>query len=246
MPRPAVSPQARALSQYKPVIVIDPGRGGDDAGAQAHGAVEKTVVLEFSLKLREKLNTAGRYKVLMTREADVSVDLQARREFAERNLASIYIAVHAHDAGSHAKGVGIASLHDASEEARLAARKALPDEQLGAVKPAEGDVGAIREILGDLARREIDMNGDRTDVLVKSLSLHLGEQTPTTSDTDSGSTVPALRTAKLPSVLIQLGNIANTADAENVRSNEWQDKVSTSILAAIDSYFSHSLARLPM
>jgi N-acetylmuramoyl-L-alanine amidase len=63
MPKPAVSPTTRAASMYKPVIVIDPGHGGDDTGAQKNGAVEKDVVLAFSLKLRDKLNATGRYKV---------------------------------------------------------------------------------------------------------------------------------------------------------------------------------------
>ena len=40
---------------FKPVIVIDPGHGGDDTGAQRNGTVEKNVVLAFSLMLRDKL-----------------------------------------------------------------------------------------------------------------------------------------------------------------------------------------------
>ena len=64
----------RALAR-KPVIVIDPGHGGHDSGARKFGTVEKDVVLSFSLKLREKLNETGFYKVLMTRDTDVFVPL---------------------------------------------------------------------------------------------------------------------------------------------------------------------------
>ena len=43
MPRPAVSPQVRALSMYKPVIVLDPGHGGEDEGAsRGHGSSDSS------------------------------------------------------------------------------------------------------------------------------------------------------------------------------------------------------------
>ena len=42
MPRPAVSPQQRALSMYKPVIVLDPGHGGDDTGATKSARSRRT------------------------------------------------------------------------------------------------------------------------------------------------------------------------------------------------------------
>ena len=35
-------------------------------------------------------------------------------------------------------------------------------------------------------------------------------------------------------------------DAELLKSDIWREKVSTSIVTAIDNYFSHQLARLPM
>src|SRR5262249_29548381 len=107
LPKPAVSPQVLALRASKQVIVIDPGHGGDDTGAQKNGTVEKNVVLAFSLKLRDKLGAGGHYKVLMTRDQDVFVDLHARREFAERNQAALFVAVHADYAQSKARGATI-------------------------------------------------------------------------------------------------------------------------------------------
>ena len=253
MPRPAVSPQQRARMAYKPVIVIDPGHGGDDSGAQRDGAVEKTVVLAFSLKLRESLDATGRYKVLMTRENDAFVSLQARREFAEGSGASMFISVHAYGAGPHAKGTTIASLHDASKEAAVAA-DVLPEKQLDATKTVGGDVGAIREILADLVQLEVARTGDRIDVFVKSVIEHMREASDVSASDvgappnhpDTEASFHGLKSAKTPSVLIQLGNIANEQDAERLQSSTWRDKVSSSIVTAIDSYFSHQLVRSPM
>jgi len=252
MPRPAVSPQQRALSMYKPVIVLDPGHGGDDTGAQRNGAVEKNVVLAFSLTLREKLAATGRYKVLMTRETDTFVELQARREFAERNLAQLFVAVHADYAQSKARGATIYSLREsvANSLQRSARGEAsasiLSDRELAAAKPVDGDLGAIRGFLADLIRSEFERNRDRTGVFVKSVIENMGSSTNLKDNPDRSAAFVVIKTAKVPSILIELGYVTNEEDAELLKSEQWRDKVSASIVTAIDNYFSHQLARLPM
>jgi N-acetylmuramoyl-L-alanine amidase len=252
IPRPAVSPQARAQGAFKPVIVLDPGHGGDDTGAQKNGTVEKNVVLAFSLKLRDKLNATGRYKVLMTRDKDVFVELQARREFAERNSASLFVAVHADYANSKARGATIYSLRESVSNALQRSAKdevagnVLPEPVLAAVRKVEDNVNAVREILADLARREVDFTRDRTGVFVKSVIEHMGESTNLKDNPDRSAAFVVIKTAKVPSILIELGYVTNEADAELLKSEQWREKVSASIVTAIDNYFSHQLAKLPM
>ncbi len=252
LPRPAVSPQVRALSMYKRTIVIDPGHGGDDTGATRNGTVEKNVVLAFSLKLREKLLATGRYKVLMTRETDVFVELQARRQFAERNVAQLFVAVHADYAQPKARGATIYSLRESVANALQRSAKGevsenlLSETQLAAVKNVDGDIGTVREILADLARREVHMNRDRTNVFVKSVIEDMGESTNLKENPDRSAAFVVIKSAKLPSILIELGYVTNEEDAELLKSEAWREKVSASIVTAIDNYFSHQLARLPM
>jgi N-acetylmuramoyl-L-alanine amidase len=241
LPRPAVSPQARALGMYKPVIVLDPGHGGMDGGAVKLGTVEKNVVLAFSLKLREKLQATGRYKVLMTRDTDTFVELNARREFAERNMAALFVAVHADYAHAKARGATIYSLREVS--ANVLAGK---DLSALANANAEGDLGAVKEILADLARREVDMTRGRTNVFVKSVIEFMGESTGMKDNPDRAAAFVVLKSAKVPSILIELGYVTNEADAELLKSEDWREKVATSITTAIENYFSHQLARLPM
>src|SRR5690606_9357331 len=117
LPRPASRPEEIVARSYKPVIVIDPGHGGHDTGAKKNGVVEKDVVLAFSKVLRDKLESTGRYRVLMTRDKDVFITLDGRREIAERNKAALFIAVHADYAGAHARGATIYSLRDSTAAA---------------------------------------------------------------------------------------------------------------------------------
>ena len=252
VPKPAMSPRLRSQAVYRPVIVIDPGHGGDDTGATRHGTVEKDVVLAFSLKLRDKLQATGRYKVLLTRETDTFVELNARREFAERQLASLFVAVHADYAQSKARGATIYSLRDsvASSLQRSArgevSEHVLSDQEITALKHSDGDVSAVKAILSDLARREVDMTRDRTSVFVKSVIEFMGETTGLKDNPDRSAAFVVLKSAKVPSILIELGYVTNEADAQLLKSERWREKVSSSIVTAIENYFSHQLARLPM
>jgi N-acetylmuramoyl-L-alanine amidase len=253
MPKPAMSPSMRAASMYKPIIVIDPGHGGDDTGAQKNGAVEKDVVLAFSLKLRDKLNATGRYKVLLTRETDTFIELNDRREFAERHQAALFIAVHADYTGrASARGATIYSLREnVANELKRSAQGQVSDsvlsaQELAAVQKVEADVGAIRAILSDLAKREVEATKDRTSVFARSVVSYMGETTNMMDNPDRSAAFVVLKSAKVPSVLIELGFVTNETDAQLLKSDSWREKVSGSILTAIENYFSHQSVRLPM
>ena len=83
-------------------IVVDPGHGGSNPGAVANGTRETDNNLAVSLKLRDKLLSAGA-NVVMTRETDRTVaaegsslgeELAARVNIAEAKNADMFISVH--------------------------------------------------------------------------------------------------------------------------------------------------------
>jgi N-acetylmuramoyl-L-alanine amidase len=254
LPRPAVSPEVLAERAFKPVIVIDPGHGGNDSGAMKNGAVEKDVVLAFGKSLAAKLRATGRFKVLMTREEDVFVPLGERVEFAERNKANLFIAVHCDyaDTGSKANGATIYSLRDSvADRLRRSAKGELSSnllsrDEVDAVKQASGDVGAVKRILADLAGREVDVTSNRTSAFARTVIDKMGASTNMRNDPDQQASFRVLKTAQFPSVLIELAYVTNKQDAMNLKSDAWRDKVSDSILTAVDNYFSNQLAQLPL
>jgi N-acetylmuramoyl-L-alanine amidase len=249
LPKLAIPPKLLALRASKQVIVIDPGHGGDDTGAEKNGIVEKNVVLAFSLKLRDKLEATGRYKVLLTRDRDVFVELHARREFAERNRAALFVAVHADYAQSKARGATIYSLRESVAQAleRSARDEAsgsvLSDKELAAVRRVDGDVGIVKEILTDLARLEVERNREHTSVFVRSVIAYMGESTNLKDNPDREAAFVVIKSAMVPSILIELGYVTNQEDAELLKSDQWRERVSNSIVTAIDNYFSHQMAR---
>lgn len=253
LPRPAVHPDVRAEKAFKPIIVIDPGHGGLDTGAKKNGAVEKEITLAFGKLLAEKLKATGRYKVLMTRDTDVFVPLGDRVAFGERNKANLFISVHCDYANrGGANGATIYSLRE-SVAKRLrrsakgkTAKTVLSTAEVEIVKKASGDVGLVKGILADLARREVEATRDRTSVLARSVIAMMGASTKMRSDPDKQASFRVLKTAQFPSILIELAYVTNKKDARNLQSKSWRNKVSASILTAVDGYFSNRLAQLPM
>ncbi|HKZ96251.1 MAG TPA: N-acetylmuramoyl-L-alanine amidase [Hyphomicrobiaceae bacterium] len=256
LPLPAVRPDVKAAKAFKPVIVIDPGHGGHDSGAIKNGTVEKDVVLAFSKVLKQKIDSTGRYKVVMTRDKDVFVELGERNAFAERNKANLFIAVHADYAGGNtqARGAAIYSLRNSlADSLERSAKGDLPERVLlGAeaekVKKAsvDGDIAAVKDILADLAGRELDMTKERTSIFSQSIIEFMGASTTMRGEPDQQAGFRVLKTAQFPSVLIELAYVTNKEDAERLRSDAWRDKVADSIATAVDTYFNRQIARLPM
>ena len=253
LPQPATRPEEIAARTYKPVIVIDAGHGGDDSGAIKNGIIEKDVVLAFSKALRDKLKASGLYRVVMTRDRDVFISLDERRDIAERNKAALFIAVHADYAGSHARGATIYSLTDTTANAlrRSASREVvetvLSGRELAAVQKAADDTGTIKSILADLAEREVAVTKERTSTFAREVITFMSASTPMRPNADREANFRVLKTAKVPAVLIELAYVTNAQDAQNLKSAKWRDKVSDSIATAVDNYFfSNEIARLPM
>jgi N-acetylmuramoyl-L-alanine amidase len=250
VPRPA---QRRTVRTWKPIIVLDPGHGGADSGAERNGAVEKEVVLAFGKTLRDKLNATSRYKVLMTRDTDTFIPLEERREFAEEHQAALFIAIHAdYVSRSNVRGATIYSLREgvANNLARSARGETSDDlltsKQVATMKAIGTDAGAVRSILADLVQRETLATKDRTGTFVKSVIEYMGQSTELKDSPDRSAAFAVLKTAKVPAVLIELAYVSNKEDAALLKSDKWRAKVADSIATAIDNYFSHQVARLPM
>ena len=74
----------------------------------------------------------------------------------------------------------------------------------------------------------------------------MGASTTMRNKPDQQASFRVLKTAQFPSVLIELAYVTNKQDAANLQSEAWRDKVTDSIMTAIDNYFSNQVAQLPM
>jgi N-acetylmuramoyl-L-alanine amidase len=102
-----VAIRRQALSSARrPLVLIDPGHGGDDPGALgAGGTRESDVNLAIALKLRDALRGRG-VNAVLTRTGDVNMDLESRARLIDQLGAQALVSVHAnsHEA-AHASGL---------------------------------------------------------------------------------------------------------------------------------------------
>lgn len=77
-----------------PLVVIDPGHGGEDEGASREGVMEKDINLQLALLLSSKLQAMGIDTVLTREDDGTQPSLEERVGLAEDSHADIYISIH--------------------------------------------------------------------------------------------------------------------------------------------------------
>ena len=242
--KPEAPVETKGNGDSRPLVVIDPGHGGIDNGTRAaSGEMEKTIVLEFSLLLRDKLEKSGKYRVLMTRTDDTFVALGDRVQFARARQAALFISIHA-DAlrrrEGDAQGATVYTLSERASDAR-AARLAEAENKADVIagldlSAEEKDVAGI---LIDLARREtktfsVQFAQTMVGALKSAARLH---QHPLKS-----ASFAVLKAPDMPSVLVELGYVSNKADLKSLVSTEWRVRTADSIVQAVDAFFRQRLA----
>lgn len=104
-PLPSPSRERARRIHPLPVVVLDPGHGGQDSGASAGNVLEKDLTLEVAQRI-ERLLTAQGVPTVMTRVGDVYVSLADRSAMANRVDAALFVSIHFND-GSQPIATGI-------------------------------------------------------------------------------------------------------------------------------------------
>ncbi len=107
---------ATTAAAQQPLVLIDPARGGSEAGARVADRVdEKTANLALSQRLASLLRARG-FTVVLTRDSDTDITNDARAALANNTHPIACISLHATGAGT---GIHLFStaLHQASAEA---------------------------------------------------------------------------------------------------------------------------------
>ncbi len=212
-------------------VMIDPGHGGKDPGAQGlYGVTEKDVNLRFAKILGEALRKKG-FNVLFTRTTDVFIPLETRTEMANSKGADLFVSIHCNshsDADSEGLETYSLNLANSRDSVRVAARENAVSQK---------KVSDLQAILTDLMLSSKTAESRDLARLVQKRSL--AELRGSWRTRDRGpheAPFFVLIGANMPAVLVELGYITNPDEAKRLTSDAYLNALAKGMVEGIAAY----------
>ncbi|MEE4119231.1 MAG: N-acetylmuramoyl-L-alanine amidase [Paracoccaceae bacterium] len=236
-------PPRRDPGDDRPVVVLDPGHGGIDPGAVRDGHHEADITLAFARELRDALRRDGRFRVALTRDADLFVSLEGRIAAARRAGGDVFVSIHA-DAVAEgvARGAQVYTLSDEASSraaAELAERHDRADLLAGVDLTEQDD--RIARVLMDMARTETE---PRTDALADKLVEALrGAGIRLHARPRESAAFAVLKAPDMPSVLVEIGFMSTPSELDKLLSEEWRRKAAEALADGLGRWAEADAAR---
>lgn len=181
-------------------IVLDPGHGGEDAGARGPaGVAEKDVVLDFAQTVASSLRAAG-FQVVMTRVGDTDPSLDDRDATANAQSDAIFVSLHVGSTGTTDTVRTYTYLFPTA--AQTAAANPQNADNSGAQAPAEVPPGFLlwREAQKPFVAQSVKL-GDL-------IQVQLAQKFKGSPEVSSSAPVAVLRSVAAPAVAVEISSIA--------------------------------------
>jgi N-acetylmuramoyl-L-alanine amidase len=210
---PLLLPQKFAPAPDLGTIVIDPGHGGRDDGAQnkAAGIKEKVMTLDLAARLKTLLEERG-YRVLVTRTKDEFIELPDRPAYAVKVKADLFISLH-FNASTDTSVFG-AETYILPPAGRPASSNSTYDQS-----PVAGNrFDEWNVIAAYYVQRELVNTLGAADRGVRRARFAV------------------LRPLSCPGMLVESGYVSNRTECAKIAQSAYRDKIATAIANAVDAY----------
>jgi N-acetylmuramoyl-L-alanine amidase len=237
---PAPAPVAPVQPQPKPgkkIVVLDPGHGGVDPGAQGRsGVYEKFLTLAMAEEFKRRLEATGRYQVVLTRDRDIFLPLRQRIALARAANANLFISLHADTIDDpRIRGLSVYTLSETAS-----------DKEAGALAVSENKADVIAgvdltnaspevtDILIDLAQREtMNLSANFAEFAVADLS----REATLLGKTHRFAGFAVLKAPDVPSVLVELGYLSNRDEERQLRDPAYRGRLAATLVKSVERYF---------
>lgn len=220
------------------VVVIDPGHGGHDPGAEGPtGTQEKDIVLSISRLLEQEINQEPGMRAVLTRKGDYFVGLRDRMRLARDHNADFFVSVHA-DAFNdpRARGASVYTLSNkgaTSEAARWLADRENASELVGGVSLDDKD-HMLASVLLDLAQ---DATTEASSKAANDVLHRLKKLGRVHGNGVHQASFVVLKSPDVPSILVETAFISNPGEEERLKSPAYQKRTAKAIHEGILAYF---------
>lgn len=211
-------------------IVIDPGHGGYDEGAQGQaGSKEKDLTLKFAQILAKELKPE--YAVVMTRNGDYQVGLTRRASVANHHRSDMYISIHS--------GGG--------------SRYQMDAWSIVYYKKTDSSEGGLRSAAANSGYNQADFKHNAEDLRLKWDQIQLRHQKESRSlagcmktqlaanpkireVTVSAAALRVLEGVDLPAIVIETGYLTNPKTEKQLNDSDFLTEVAKNIKKGVDIY----------
>ncbi len=216
-----------------PLVVLDPGHGGSNPGAEGPGAKgsaanlhEKQLTLAIAVQVAAKLRDHG-IAVELTRTDDRTLTLRQRTEHADRVNADLFVSIHANASPTRTQR-GYETYVLTTKGVDIDAR-ALRGE---AMTPRPGVDPDIALVLDDVERGAVQWEAaDLAARMQRALRDHRGPEGDRGVRQDSDH---VLLGATMPSVLVEVGFIDHPIEGTQLAEATTQAQLASAIAEAIE------------
>ena len=205
----------RAQAGNVRVIVIDPGHGGLDAGAQASGTLEKDLTLALARRIRTRLQTGLDTTVILTRDSDIELSGETRSAIANNNSADLLISLH----------IGFSRDPSETGASLFVMKQMSPDDD------APDD-----EMLFKPWYRTYQFHLERSRVMGEILQRKLAAAIPGWEFSLREAPIGVLTSAGMPAILVELGNANNPASLQALANAALGDRLIDAIVDAVAEF----------
>jgi len=215
-------------------IIIDPGHGGKDPGASGYGKREKHLALQLAKRLRDLIKKKNpEVEVLMTRDTDRYLKLEARTAFANKHQGDLFISIHLN--ASHRKNVSgmetyYLNLTTDSYALTLAAKE--NQTSLRSISNLQG-------LLHDLMTHSKIQESTQLAHLVQNNTVNQARASKQIRLRNLGvKRAPffVLLGAQMPSILVEAGFISNRKENKLLQTKQYQQTLAKGMYQGIYRY----------
>jgi N-acetylmuramoyl-L-alanine amidase len=212
-------------------IVIDPGHGGHDPGAQGKGLNEADVTLDVALRLETLLQAEG-LDVVLTRRTNVYIPLEERTAIANRENADLFLSIHANASrNSAAQGVETYFLSFASS----------PEAEVVAAREnssSSGEMHNLPDIIKAIAlNNKLDESKDFAGMVQEALVSRLRRSNKSLRNLGvKKAPFVVLIGAVMPSVLAEISFLTNKHELQLLKTTAYKQRIAEALHASVMRY----------
>lgn len=235
----AVQPQLpEGAAHPTRVIVLDPGHGGTERGASAGRLRESQLALDLATRVAILLRRAlPGVRVLLTRQADVTVSLEERTAMANAVGADLFVSIHLNAAEEPVEHGGVTTFVLDTTNQRQANRLAARENGT-----STRDVTDLQRLLAGLHRREqIALSRELAEAVHRGTLAGGRRVLPRLPDRGVRSAMfHVLVGARMPAVLLEASFLSKPEEAAALGTPRYRQALAEGIAAGIERYVSGS------